>query len=145
MSTHDPQAKTRTGQKVLQYLKAHPDEMSPARIAKETGCDRETARNYLRRWQASRGNPPASAAESSAAGTPPAPSGQPPKSAAESRAGEAEGRSFDDDFPRRKPAPKPTPPNRPTPPPPPPEPEPEAAAPADRYDDEDDGPLGWLL
>lgn len=107
MSTHNQEAKTRTGQKVLQYLKDHPDEMSPTRISRVTGCDRETARHYLRRHQTARGASPKSAAEPSSpaaaesAATPPEPVAEP---VAESATPGGEGRSFEGDFPRRKPA-----------------------------------------
>jgi hypothetical protein len=79
-------AKTKTGQAVVSYLNAHPDEDSPARIVKETGCTRNTARAYLRAHQAKR------AKEGAVTGQTVAP---PPLRGGE----DAQGRDFTKDFP----------------------------------------------
>ena len=43
--------KTQVGQQVLRYLQEHPDETSPSKVAKATGCTRPTARAYIAEWQ----------------------------------------------------------------------------------------------
>lgn len=99
-----PDSRTRTGQLILAYLKAHPETTSPTEVSKATGAHRDTCRDYIRAFQEAR----KTGAEAAPKPAPVMPV-PPPVDASVPAPAAAKGRDFTADFPPRKAAPKPAP------------------------------------